>query len=233
MPRPRSRVPQHWRLDPYFVAGTMSVLVLGATFYWKTATAGVRNASADVPPVVIAALDTLQISHRAGRQEAPVRVTEISDYQCPACATAHRMLWPNLQSKIQQGTVAYSVYQIAFPRHRNAVAATVAARCVETQSPQQFWTFRHRLLASQAAWEELDTPEAFFLQLALDAKADTSGMHECMRDQVGEIGRRVRAATESLRLAGVNSVPTFEVNGRPVHASGLAAEIERVLASAN
>jgi protein-disulfide isomerase len=205
--------------------------VLGATFYWKTATAGVRNASADVPQAVIAALDTLQISHRIGGREAPVRVTEISDYQCPACATAHRMLWPNLQSKIEQGAVAYSVYQIALPQHRNAVSATVAARCLEARSPQQIWTFRHRLLASQAAWEELDTPEAFFLQLALDAKADTSGLRGCLRDQAIDVGRHVRAATEALRTAGVNSVPTFEVNGRPVHASGLAAEIERVLAS--
>ena len=138
-----------------------------------------------------------------GPAGAPVTIVAFSDFQCPFCARAA----PGLEQveEAYRGRVRIAFKNLLIPGHQNAPLAAEAALAAADQG--KFWPYHDKLFANQQA---LDRPslERYAQELGLDlprfkAALDTS-KHQ------GQIEQDARLAM----ALGVNSTPTFFVNGR-------------------
>jgi protein-disulfide isomerase len=228
-----TRLPATWNVDWYFWAGCLSVLIIGAGVIWRrVGNAESTSAPVEIPDRVTVALDAERLANQLGPTDAPVRVVELFDYQCPACAAANAVNWPLLRRRSEEGTVRFTAYDVPLPRHANAIPAAVAAGCVSRYAPRAFWDYRHRLMASQGAWESNPAPQGFFLQLAADVGADTSAVRECVAREGGERGRALANAWRLSSTAGITYSPAWAVNGVPVEWNQVPREIEAALTRA-
>ena len=142
-----------------------------------------------------------------GKDDAPVTIIEYSSLSCPHCATFHKDVFPELNTKyIGTGKVRYILRE--FPLNESALAGTVIARCLE---PSRYFAFIHLLFQKQADWafkEDALTP--------LKAYAKQAGLSEdefnkCIDNEALQKG--ILAIRDEGQKKGVNATPSFFVNG--------------------
>ena len=158
-------------------------------------------------------LDVPADSYRSmGESDAPVVITEFSDYQCPACAGVEETLIPELIERYVDTGQARLVFR-QYPLtqiHPYAPQAAQAAVCAGEQD--SYWEMHEKLFAGQGEWSEaaevpLDTFEGYAQEIGLDEA--TFG--ECLRSE--EAALVVQADVMAGESLGINATPTFLVNG--------------------
>ncbi len=154
-----------------------------------------------------------------GPVDAPVTIVEFSDYQCPYCQRAE----PTVKQVLQQfeGKIRF-VYK-HFPLesiHPLARAASEAAGCAEDQG--RFWDYHERVFAA-ANGLEAAALEGYATELELDLEA--------FRSCVAERRHADRITTDLAdgQGAGVNSTPTFFVNGVKIKGAQPFSEFQRLI----
>ncbi|HEX6038601.1 thioredoxin domain-containing protein [Longimicrobium sp.] len=215
------------RPDPYFVAGVLAVVVIGAVYRVQAspARAGELPVST-ISSEFIRGLDLLGAGRTQGSADAPVKVIELFDYQCPACAAAHEAVWPSVARLIERGAVQYTAYDLPLPGHANAIPASVVANCVAERVPEHFAEVRRRLFATQAAWSEAYPAEPALLEVVAAAGADSAAVRECAGATGSSRAAVYRKTWEAARTAGVTFTPAWAVNGKVVKWADLEAEVE-------
>jgi protein-disulfide isomerase len=157
-----------------------------------------------------------------GQADAPVVVTEFSDYQCPACGQVEQQVIPALISQyVDTGKVRF-VYR-EFPLasiHPDAQKAAEAAVCAGELG--KYWEMHNQLFATQADWgaEGVD-PIPFFKGYAQDLGLDTAAFNQCLDS--GTAAMTVRGEIMVGESVGVNATPYFFVNDLPIR-GGLPIE---------
>lgn len=170
-----------------------------------------------------------------GDPEAPVRIEEFSDFQCPACAQFHDLtLGQIIDTYVATGQV-YFVYR-NFPILDRAGSteshdAANAALCAADQG--RFWEFHDMLFANR-----IGEGAGSFTQARLEAMGVKLGLdpsfNECLQniDYADDVILERTAAIE----AGFNSTPSFLVNGQQLVGaqpfSAFVTVIEAALAQA-
>lgn len=229
MPR-RARVGLRFGIDPYFLIGCVSVLLVGATFFWVRARAEAEPFTpSPISDELLAALSAQSLGHHLGSEAAPVHVVELFDYQCPACAAAHDANWPLLAEQASAGAVRFSVYDVPLPRHTNAVPASLAAACVAREAPDAFWSFRHLLFSTQGAWEASQHPQSWYARLAAEAGAEPDAVRRCVAERGPALADALRGAWRLSSAAGIDYSPAWSVNGKPVRWDEVAREVNASL----
>lgn len=150
-----------------------------------------------------------------GAANPKVVIVEYSDFQCPACRQAQRVLKRVLARYGDQVQLVYNDFPLERV-HPNAFQAAEAAQCAHRQG--KFWEFHDILFEEQPVWAEDPDPLDRFLGYAREAGLDVASFEQCLkghetRDAVQEDIR------EGTRLR-VRSTPTFFINntrlvGRP------------------
>lgn len=171
-----------------------------------------------------------------GDPNAPVRIEEFSDFQCPACRQFHDLsLAQILETYVNTGEVYYVYRNFPFLDSQSpgneSQDASMAALCAGEQG--KFWQYHDMLFANQIG-ENVGS----FARPRLNAIADQLGLDpsfkDCLREgrYADQISADVAAATE----AGVRSTPSFLVNGQLVVGAqpftAMASLIEEALAKA-
>jgi protein-disulfide isomerase len=142
-----------------------------------------------------------------GPEDAPITIIEFSDYECPYCRKWHIEVWPRLQEAYpDQIRLVYRDFPLT-NIHENATPAASAANCARDQD--RFWEFNEMLFSMENALNRSGY-QAYAEELALDMVAFT----ECLDS--GRYNDEVMADFEFAANLGVNSTPTFFVNGIPV-----------------
>jgi predicted DsbA family dithiol-disulfide isomerase len=150
------------------------------------------------PPRVDVGVEAAQM---VGPKDAPVKLIEFADYECPYC----QKVAPDLK-KLQAefgDKVAFAYRDFPLPMHARAEKAAEAARCAGEQG--KFWQFHDELFQSK----ELD-----FDQLKVHAKAlqlDTERFDKCL-DSGDEAAAVSQDRKEGQRL-GLTGTPSFFING--------------------
>lgn len=145
---------------------------------------------------------------------AEVTLTEYSDFQCPACAS----YFPLINSVGEEyGDKVRFVYR-HFPLtsiHFNAVAAARAAEAAGMQG--KFWEMHDLLFQTQELWAPMSASEAesVFAGYARDRLGLNVDQYiaDFESDEVED--KVAEAQTSALRL-GINSTPTFYLNGEKI-----------------
>ncbi len=139
-----------------------------------------------------------------GPADAPITIIEFSDFECPFCTQWHKEVWPQLQEtygdKIRLVYRDFPLYSI----HPNAGAAAEAANCANEQG--RFWEY-HDLLFDAEQGLSREAYEAYASQLNLDLEQ----FKTCLDEKRYE--SEVSADFEYARQLGVQSTPTFFING--------------------
>lgn len=159
-------------------------------------------------------VDTSRIESRGrdpmiGNPEAPIRIVEFVDYQCPFCARSH----DPLRAFVARHPDDVLLIIRDFPLesiHPSAFTAARAARCVFAQEqPNLFWAYHGRLFANQT-----DLSETALRQHAQAVGANVKDFDRCLFSSFTE--PEVRASIDDGVAVGVRGTPTFFFNQAPV-----------------
>lgn len=153
-----------------------------------------------------------------GSKDAKVTVVEYSDFQCPYCKRASDML-PDLTKKYK-GKIKVVFKQFPLPNHNWAKAASIASLCAYEQGNDKFWQVHDLIFANQAEIN-LQNSDKKFKEFAKQSKLNKSKFSKCLESAA--IARRVDKELEEGRQIGVNSTPTFIVDGIIVSGASMAA----------
>lgn len=165
-----------------------------------------------VPPPAAGTSAVDPLAERAlGRADAPVTIVEHSSLTCPHCADFHAETLPKIkEAYIDTGKVRLVFSD--FPLNRLALGAAMVARCVDED---RYFGMLDTLFRSQRSWAASEQPLAELERLARFAGLTGDEFTACLdnRTLLQGIQERARAAQQAY---GINSTPTFIVNGRKV-----------------
>lgn len=179
-----------------------------------------RPADTGVPAnIVISPADTAGFAgYILGSESAIVEVTEYSDYQCPYCQGFALIQFPTVKERlIDAGLVRWRYRDFPLEQHPAARTAAHSAACAEEQG--RYWEQHTAVFAGQAEWAEARNPAKQFRSYASRLGLDMGAYDDCMRS--ARYAGRIQASVEQGVRLGVNSTPTFFLNGRPVTATSV------------
>lgn len=146
-----------------------------------------------------------------GPADAKVTVVEFSDFECPHCQEMYSIL-KIVEPEFPQVRFVYKNFPLT-EIHPWAMTAAIAARCAFQSSPDAFWKVHNQLFDNQDAitadnaWDEVTD-----FATSVGLSADT--LHTCMA--APEAKAKVEADLAEGKTLGVESTPTFFINGRPM-----------------
>jgi len=146
-----------------------------------------------------------------GAENAPITVVEYSDFQCPFCKRGKDML-PEIL-KEYDGKISVSFKQFPLPNHNWAMKASIASLCVYEQGNDKFWAFHDEVFDNQKKIT-LENAEETFEAYAKKLGVDTKKYDACVASD--ETAAKVKADMAEAQAIGVNSTPTFIINGMKV-----------------
>ncbi|HEX8243101.1 MAG TPA: thioredoxin domain-containing protein [Longimicrobium sp.] len=158
-----------------------------------------------------------------GRKDAPVRIVEFSDFQCPFCARTQPVVDAVRRRHPERVAVLYRHFPLD-AIHPHARPAAAAAECAGAQG--RFEPFAALLFAQQDSLGA--KPWARFAAEA--GVRDGAAFERCLRDPRTQaaVDRDARAATET----GVQVTPTLVINGTAYAGALSEAELEKLVAEA-
>ncbi|HEY0365665.1 MAG TPA: thioredoxin domain-containing protein [Pyrinomonadaceae bacterium] len=162
--------------------------------------------------------------HVLGPANAPVRLEEFGDFECPPCGIFHPILE---QMKAEFGdklSITFREFPLV-PTHQHALAAASAAEAAGLQG--KFWEMHDLIYEHQNDWKkEFDVRpifEGYAKQIGLD-------VDRYKRDMNGDlVAQRIFADGKRGHSLGVKGTPTVFINGREVPFENLPAEKLRVV----
>jgi protein-disulfide isomerase len=139
-----------------------------------------------------------------GPDDAPITIIEFSDYECPYCESWHTIVWPQLLAHYpNEIRLVYRDFPL-YSLHANAAPAAEAAYCAQEQD--NYWDF-HTLLFSGGQGLNRETYLSYATNLGLDIDLFST----CLDEK--RYASNVEANFEYARQLGVQSTPTFFING--------------------
>ncbi|MCK5482134.1 MAG: DsbA family protein [Gemmatimonadetes bacterium] len=161
-----------------------------------------------VPSEQSVILERADRARSKGDEDAPIRIVEISDFECPFCARFYQESYRAIDSLYVQTGIARYLW-ISFPNstHPRAWPAIEAAFCAGAAG--RFWAMHDVLFERREEWVESPDPNALFRAYAEDIGVDDESFAACLRnDQTAPLQVR---DYESAITAGVTSTPFFVV----------------------
>ena len=142
--------------------------------------------------------------HLMGAKTAKVQIVELSDFQCPFCAEAHRVLKGVRQKYGEQVAVVFRHFPL--DSHPHAFDAARASECAGQQGAFERY---HDVLFSQQDSIGVKPWERFAAEVNV---ADTDRFRACMAENnTRSVVLRDQTAARALNTRGT---PTFIVNGK-------------------
>lgn len=159
-----------------------------------------------------------------GEPAAPVTIVEYASMTCSHCGNFDKNTFDALKTDYIDTGKAYYVFR-EFPLDQLAFAASMAARC----APQdKYFPIIHTLFRNQSAWAYVDNPaQALVAQLEPFGFTGDS-FAACLKKPDIATGITTIAQTAQQEF-GVNSTPSFFINGEK-HAGEMdVAEVKAIL----
>jgi protein-disulfide isomerase len=145
-----------------------------------------------------------------GPKDAKVTIVEYSDFQCPFCARAYTTV--ETQVLKEYGDKVRFVFK-NFPLssiHPWAEDAALATECAFQQGNDQFWTLYNGLFTKQGEITK-DNLKDKVTEIAQAGGVDAPKLSECLEGK--KSAEALKADADEATALGVNSTPTFFVNG--------------------
>ena len=151
-----------------------------------------------------------------GAEDASVTIVEYSDFQCPFCKRGSDML-PLLLEEFK-GKIKIVFKQMPLPNHNWAKQASIASLCSYEQGNDKFWDF-HDIVFNRQQQININNAADKFKEFAEEIKIDSNKFSTCINSE--EIAARVEKDMNEAISLGINSTPTFVVDGIVVPGANL------------
>ena len=156
-----------------------------------------------------------------GKADAPVTIIEYASMTCPHCASFSKTTFPQLKTKyIDTGKVRFILRE--FPLDPLAASAFMLARCA---GDGKYYPVIDAFFHSQSQWA-VQKPLEPMLAIAKQAGFTKESFEACLTNQkmLEGIEWTRNRATEKF---GVNSTPTFFINGKIVRGAMSIDELSK------
>jgi protein-disulfide isomerase len=165
------------------------------------------------------------VGRTRGEATAPVTIIEFGDYQCPNCKHFEETAGSQIEETyIAPGRVRLEFRNMAFLGDESIIAAA-AAQCANEQDA--FWPYHDKLFAEQRGENSgafsFDRLKTFATDLSLNQTTFDQCLDSTRTQQV------VFDETQAGREAGVDSTPTFFINGEMVRGAKSFSEFQDVV----
>lgn len=158
-----------------------------------------------------------------GKPDAKVSIIEYASLTCGHCATFHRDTWPVLKAKyIDTGKVRFLLRE--FPLDPLATAGFMLARC---NGNDKYYPMTDLLFAQQRNWAFTEKPVDALSSMVKQAGFTQESFEACLKRQ--DIYEAVNQVKEGGAKAGVDSTPTFFINGQKRSGALSIAEFEKII----
>ncbi|MAT97295.1 MAG: hypothetical protein CL608_09150 [Anaerolineaceae bacterium] len=169
-----------------------------------------------VPTPVSISVEPGNVAWSAGDPNAPIQIVEFTDYQCPFCQQYAVETFPTILAEmVESGRAFYAIKDLPLDNsHPEAIVAATAVRCAGEQAAYK--EMHDAVFANQELWGGGGETAAInaFADLATDLGLDSDALVSCI--ELGEQRDLVLANQQESLSLGVNSTPTFYVNGYPL-----------------
>jgi protein-disulfide isomerase len=166
--------------------------------------------NSDQPKIITTAITTADWVK--GNPDAKVTLIEYSDFQCPACLS----YVPIIKELVSEfGNDIQFVYR-HFPLKGTHPNAAPAARAAEAAGQQgKFWEMHDQLFNNQTSWAGLFSAKKSFITYAEKIGLDINQFETDYDSK--EIIKKVDDQYESALAIGLNSTPSFLINGKRIN----------------
>jgi protein-disulfide isomerase len=161
-----------------------------------------------------------------GDPNAPVKVVEFADFQCPYCQLYWQQIEPTIiQKYISTNKIYYTYSPMAF-LGQESIDAAEAAYCANDQG--KFWEYRDYLFTNHTGENVGDFTQDKLISMAKKMNLDVSSFTSCLT--TGKYAQAVNDANTYASNQGVNSTPSIMVNGKVYSADKAVQAIEDAIA---
>lgn len=191
-------------------AAAIAVAVIKREFF---ATTGPIVRPEKDPEFVASWGDALPIALSSGRDDAPVKVVEFVDFECPVCAHYHPTLREVAATRADRASLLY--VHVPLTQHRFALAAARAVECADSMHHLEGFV--------DVVFEKQDSLGLkTWASYAQDSGvSDTVSFRQCMTSDPPPA--RIAAGSALAKKLGVKGTPTLMVNGWMLEGGGYSA----------
>lgn len=186
----------------------------------------VKNNGANTQPEGTGSLDQMAVislkDHIRGNQNAPVKIVEYSDFECPFCKRFHGTMQQVMNEYGKSGKVAW-VYR-HFPLdsiHSKARAEAIAAECAgELGGNDAFWRYTDRFFELTPSNDQTDV-KTVLPQIAREIGINVDTFNSCLVS--GKYDKHVQEDLDNATATGGNGTPwsiVVAANGKKYPLSG-------------
>lgn len=195
-------------LTPFAVVAA-GLLIAGALIY-NNSHSTQNNPTASSNPTL--STQPLQRVSYPGNDNAPVTITEYSDFQCPFCEKFHTEVLPQIMDNyVKTGKVKFVYKDFPF-LGQESVQAAEASKCAAEQGTDAYWNYNDYLFDNQGQENSgrftIDNLKLFAANLGLD----TTKFNQCLDS--GKYASQVQQEENDGKAAGVTGTPSFLINGK-------------------
>ncbi len=171
------------------------------------------SASSSLAPVVMppARQHPQADGNKMGDPNAPVKIVEYADFQCPYCMRYWEDTEPQIiQTYVATGKVYYEYRSVGEFIGPESAAAAAAAYCAGDQG--KFWEYHDLLFANWTGENVGDFAQARLQQFASTLGLNIDQFNTCLNN--GNYTARVNQDVSDAKAAGVRATPSFVINGK-------------------
>jgi protein-disulfide isomerase len=150
----------------------------------------------------------LPTTHVTGNSEAKTVLVEFSDFQCPACGAYKPVVDQIIEKYSDKLLFGYRHYPL--PQHENAISAAIASEAAARQD--KFWEMSDYLFTFQS-----DLSSETIKKAAQNLELDMQKFDEDIKNP--ELQAIVEKDKNDGNTLGINSTPTFYLNGKKLNLS--------------
>ena len=221
------------------IIAVIAIVVIGGAIILSTLSGQEQQRASNLPAVKTASKDTPPNAEPNGRAwgpaDAPIKVEEYLDYQCPACGQYARNFEPGVIAAFAStGKVRYEVQFMPFLEDRvngrESRDAVQAALCAAEQN--KFWQMHATLFANQPITGQenignYSKPRLKEMAATIEGM-DTAAFNACLDSNKYE--QTVLQIRRDSEARGVQQTPTFFVNGQAFPGVRSAADFRQIFA---
>jgi protein-disulfide isomerase len=161
-----------------------------------------------------------------GSATAPVTIVEYASVTCPHCAVFHNETYPKLKEKyIDTGKVRLIFREFPTGPVNASIAGFMLARC----SGDKYFPMIGAMFEQQQAWTA--NPYEGLLRIARQAGMTQEAFETCLKNR--ELANKiVDTGRRAVEKFGVESTPTFFVNGNKIVGAQPLAAFEKAIEAA-
>jgi protein-disulfide isomerase len=148
---------------------------------------------------------------RRGNPKARVKIIEMSDFECPVCARAHKEVEPLIAKHLSKIDY-YRLDLPLFENHEWALPAALGARAVARVAPAKYWAYVNFMFGNQDAIGKSRSFTEVLKNFCEDHDIDwkrVDKIYSSPAEQTTLLDQVSRAFD-----SGINSTPTYVVNGQ-------------------